>query len=64
MDILVVVLRLVHIVGGCLWVGFAVFVAFYLAPAVQDAGEKAHRCDHVGIAEAVCGTRTSTRTSQ
>ena len=38
MDILVVVLRLVHIVGGCLWVGFAVFVAFYLAPAVQDAG--------------------------
>jgi hypothetical protein len=38
MDILVLLLRLVHIVSGCLWVGFAVFVPFYLAPAVQDAG--------------------------
>jgi hypothetical protein len=37
-DLLTVVLRLVHIVAGAVWVGIAVFVAFFLGPAVQDAG--------------------------
>jgi len=31
-------LRLVHVVGGVLWVGFAVFGAFYLFPSIAEAG--------------------------
>jgi uncharacterized membrane protein YjgN (DUF898 family) len=38
MDPLVVVLRLLHIVSGVLWVGFACFTAFYLLPAINDVG--------------------------
>jgi hypothetical protein len=37
-DLLLLALRLVHIVCGVLWVGMAVFTAFFLAPALQDAG--------------------------
>ena len=37
-DLLVVVLRLVHIVCGVLWVGFAVFTGLLLMPALQDVG--------------------------
>jgi hypothetical protein len=33
-----VVLRLTHIVAGAVWVGFVVFVAVMLMPAVQEAG--------------------------
>jgi hypothetical protein len=32
------VLRFIHIVGGIFWVGGAVFMGFFLFPAVQDAG--------------------------
>ncbi|MGQ0766746.1 MAG: hypothetical protein ACT4OZ_13935 [Gemmatimonadota bacterium] len=35
---LIVLLRLVHIVCGVLWTGFATFTAFLLLPAVNDAG--------------------------
>lgn len=38
MDLLVIVLRLLHVVIGALWIGFAVFTAFLLAPALQDTG--------------------------
>ncbi|MGH7547586.1 MAG: hypothetical protein ACREMM_05365 [Gemmatimonadales bacterium] len=38
MDLLVVVLRLVHVVLGALWVGMAVFTATFLMPAIQDTG--------------------------
>lgn len=38
MNVLTVVLRFVHIVAGAIWVGFAVFAAFYLAPAIQEVG--------------------------
>lgn len=38
MELLIVVLRFVHVVGSMLWVGFAVFVPFYLAPAVAESG--------------------------
>jgi uncharacterized membrane protein len=38
MELIVVVLRLVHIVFGVLWVGFAVFTGLLLMPAIQDAG--------------------------
>ena len=38
MELLLLVLRLVHVVGGILWVGFAVFVPFYLAPAIAEVG--------------------------
>jgi len=37
-DVLVVALRLVHVVCGALWVGMAVFTAFFMVPAIQDAG--------------------------
>lgn len=35
---LLVLSRLLHIVGGGVWVGMAVFTAFYLGPAIDDAG--------------------------
>jgi hypothetical protein len=38
MDVLVLLLRLVHVTVGVLWVGFAVFVPAYLGPAIQEAG--------------------------
>jgi uncharacterized membrane protein len=38
MDMLMIILRLLHIVAGAVWVGFAVFVAFLLGPAIQDSG--------------------------
>ena len=38
MDPLVIVLRLIHVVGGALWVGMATFVTYYLQPAVQEVG--------------------------
>lgn len=38
MDILIISLRFVHVVGGILWVGGAVFTAFFFAPAIGDAG--------------------------
>jgi hypothetical protein len=37
-DVLTVILRLFHILGGVLWVGGAVFTAFFVAPAIGDAG--------------------------
>lgn len=38
MHLPLVILRLIHVVAGTLWVGFAVFVHVYLGPAVGDAG--------------------------
>ena len=38
---LMIVFRLVHIVCGVIWVGFAVFAAFYLLPAMAEAGPNA-----------------------
>lgn len=38
MDWLLIVLRIVHVVGGIFWVGSMVFVAHFLVPAVGDAG--------------------------
>jgi len=38
MNGLTIVLRLVHVVGGVLWVGFAVFGAFYLFPSIAETG--------------------------
>lgn len=38
MDLLLVVLRLVHVVLGVVWVGTMTFTTFYLTPAVGDAG--------------------------
>ena len=38
MNWLVVLLRLVHVLAGVLWVGFAVFVPAYLGPAIQETG--------------------------
>ena len=41
MAVLTALLRLVHIVAGILWVGFAAFLPFYLVPAVAEAGPEA-----------------------
>jgi uncharacterized membrane protein len=41
MDPYLLILRLLHIVLGALWVGFAVFVPFILIPALNDAGPAA-----------------------
>ena len=38
MNLLVILGRILHIVLGAVWVGFAVFVPFYLMPALQDVG--------------------------
>lgn len=35
---LLIILRLVHIVLGALWIGFAAFGPMFLMPAIQDAG--------------------------
>jgi hypothetical protein len=37
-DLLVIVLRLIHVVAGALWVGMAAFTTYYLQPALQEAG--------------------------
>ena len=41
MAVLIVLLRLLHIVAGVLWVGFAAFLPFYLMPALAEAGPDA-----------------------
>ena len=38
MDLLVIVLRLIHIVAGALWVGMATFTTYFLQPALQEVG--------------------------
>jgi hypothetical protein len=41
MQLLVIVLRFCHVVAGGLWVGMAVFSAFLLGPAIDEAGPAA-----------------------
>jgi hypothetical protein len=41
MNLIQLALRLVHILSGVLWVGFAAFLHFFLAPALEDAGPEA-----------------------
>ena len=43
MDILGIVLRIVHIVGGVLWVGGAGLFFFYLEPAINKLGPDAEK---------------------
>jgi len=38
MDPLLIVLRVVHVVGGVFWGGAILFVVHFLEPAVRDAG--------------------------
>jgi uncharacterized membrane protein len=38
MDPILIVLRIVHIVGGVFWAGAILFVVHFLEPAVRDAG--------------------------
>ena len=38
MDLLVILLRLLHVGLGALWVGMAVFTTVFLTPAIQEAG--------------------------
>ena len=35
---LLLLLRLVHVVGGALWVGMALYTTFFLLPSIEDAG--------------------------
>jgi uncharacterized membrane protein len=39
LNVLILVLRLVHIVAGVFWVGGALLITFFLTPAVGAAGE-------------------------
>ncbi|MFI5210734.1 MAG: hypothetical protein ACHQ2E_09845, partial [Gemmatimonadales bacterium] len=41
MDPIMLTLRWIHVVAGCLWAGAAVFIAFVLQPAIDDAGPAA-----------------------
>ena len=43
MNYLVVVLRLIHILGGVFWVGSAVFSGFFVFPAVDATGKAGER---------------------
>ena len=36
-----IVLRIIHVVGGIAWVGIALFMAFFLGPALQKMGPAA-----------------------
>lgn len=36
-----IALRLIHVLGGMLWVGIGLFTTFFLAPALKDAGPAA-----------------------
>ena len=38
MNWLIIILRIVHVLGGIMWVGSALFSARFLMPAIQDAG--------------------------
>ena len=38
MDATMILLRIVHVVGGVFWVGAMLFVSLFLMPAVTDAG--------------------------
>ena len=38
MDPMLIVLRIVHVVGGVFWAGAILFVVHFLEPAVRDAG--------------------------
>ncbi len=38
MGLVIIVLRIIHIVGGTFWVGSAVALAFFVEPAVASAG--------------------------
>lgn len=38
MSLLMIVFRVIHIVIGVLWVGTATFTAYFLIPAIQEAG--------------------------
>src|SRR5688500_5509174 len=41
MNAELIVLRLIHIVGGVFWVGSALFTAFFLMPTLMQAGPSA-----------------------
>lgn len=38
MDILIIMLRLIHIIGGTFWVGSALGLAFFVEPVASSAG--------------------------
>lgn len=43
MDTLVLVLRLIHILGGVFWVGSSVILGFYIAPTVAATAESGQK---------------------
>jgi len=38
LNLMLVVARILHVVLGATWVGFATFAAFFVVPAIQDVG--------------------------
>ena len=43
-----IVLRLVHVLGGIIWVGSMTYMTFFLMPAIADAGPAGGR-DRDGV---------------
>jgi len=43
MDVWLTILRIVHIIGGIIWVGFGIFLTFILLPALRHPGEEGLR---------------------
>ena len=58
-NILVVVLRIIHIVGGVFWVGSSLFTSIYLGPAVSATAEAGQRV----LAQLITKARLSTAIS-
>ena len=59
MNILVIVLRIVHVVSGVFWVGSSLFTALYLGPAVSATAEAGQRV----LAQLITKARLSTAIS-
>jgi uncharacterized membrane protein len=59
MNILVFILRLIHILSGVFWVGTAFFAGLFLEPAVRDTGEAGQKMMGHMIAKGRMSTRVT-----
>lgn len=59
MNILVIVLRILHIVGGVFWVGTAMFSTFFISPAMAATGEAGRAFMDYLMSKARLSTRIS-----
>lgn len=57
MNYFIVILRLIHILGGVFWVGSAVFSGFFVFPAVDATGDAGKKFLEYMVARAKVSTR-------